>query len=85
MRKLKLDLDALDVESFDANPPAAEDRGTVQGAAPPPDNQLPPDDTTGGGGSGNIYCISAYPCVPSNEATCNAATCGHTCWPTCYC
>ncbi len=31
MKKLSLDLDALQVESFDASPPPAERRGTVRG------------------------------------------------------
>jgi hypothetical protein len=85
MRKLKLAVETLHVDSFDVNPPARAGQGTVRGAQQ--EYQLPPpDDTTGGGGggSGNIFCISAYPCVPSNEATCGwGTTCANTCWPTC--
>lgn len=76
MKKLKLDVDALHVESFEAERGEGA-RGTVLGA----DSE----------GSGNIYCISAEPCVPTNEATGGCHTCFNDCNPwfnytpnTCY-
>ena len=83
MRKVRLQLDALQVESFQtaAAPP---ERGTVQGHAPPPDHRDTGETGTGGGGSGDIFCISAYPCVPTNEHSCQGTcyvSCNGTCAP----
>jgi len=82
MHKLKVNVEELQVESFEVNSSTRVGRGTVQGAANtrPSLTIVAPPDTTD-----DIYCISIDPCVPSNEATCDAATCGHTCYPTCYC
>ena len=86
MRKLQLELEALQVESFETAPPGLGDPGTVFAASRDP---LDPDPGTGdgGGGSGNIYCITAAPCIPSNEETCYwtciVDRCGsdcNTCW-----
>ncbi|HEX5726435.1 MAG TPA: hypothetical protein VFX98_13260 [Longimicrobiaceae bacterium] len=83
MRKLKLDLNALQVESFDVRKPALGTQGTVHGAAntDPPLTLTIPDT-----GSDDIFpTISCTDCIPSNEATCRGTTCGDTCWPTCHC
>jgi hypothetical protein len=98
MRKLRIEIDALQVDTFEVLSSSAKLRGTVNGAAPDPDY----DDTTGwgtGGGSGagsaDLACITAYPCVPTNEASCQysclgtcretcPATCARTCGSTCY-
>jgi hypothetical protein len=61
MRKLKLVVEALDVESLDVNPPAWSGRGTIRGARQ--EYQLPPDDTTGGGGSGATCPTGCGPCA----------------------
>jgi hypothetical protein len=82
MRKLKLDLDAIHVDSFEVRSPGVVRPGTVHAAQDTkPSLTLPqPPDTTD-----DIFCISVDPCIPSNEPTCGAATCMHTCYPTCYC
>lgn len=84
MRKLKLrpNIEELQVESFEVDPRVPGRRGTVHAAGTttlPIPITIPPD------GTNDIYCISIDPCVPSNEATCGAATCADTCWPTCHC
>jgi hypothetical protein len=79
MRKLKLELDELQVESFDVQAKRLSRRGTVRGAAPDEDN-APPDTYIdngcyGGWGSGNMMCLSNSQCV--QQTPCN------TCWQSC--
>lgn len=69
MRKLRIDIASLRVETFETAAHGPTQRGTVK--AESGHNQ----------GSENIYCISAYPCVPTNEPT-GCYTCG-TCEDTC--
>ncbi|HEU0015262.1 MAG TPA: hypothetical protein VFQ45_16340 [Longimicrobium sp.] len=79
MRKLKLELDSLKVESFDLETSESPAEGTVLGAE---FNQDPGTGETcdgGGGGSGWIGCITVYPCVPTNEWTCQITCQGYTC------
>ena len=91
MRKLKLDIDTLRVESFVAHPHGTED-GTVHGLS-----GLEPvhmgDDSTGcdGGGWGSLFgtcagcptvgtCIGpTYCCPPTWRPTCNNPSCDATC------
>lgn len=63
MKKLTLDLDALQVESFDASPPPAARRGTVRGN----DSCLVPFTTEGVDDCG---LISGDPCVNTLETAC---------------
>ena len=97
MSKITLNLDALQVESFDTAPEAAPGRGTVKG------NMLPYPQTDniscyatdcGGGtcescyGSCNDTCWATCPatCVQSCYGTCPGQnTCGYTCECTCTC
>jgi len=92
MRKLKLEVDALQVESFVVQPHAAQG-GTVQGRWVDPDDRYPvEDDSTGcdGGGWGSLFgtcagcptvgtCIGPTYCCPRTwQPTCNP-TCNMTC------
>jgi hypothetical protein len=63
MKKIRLDLDALEVESFNVDSPSAG-TGTVLG------RELPNSD--------NIFCLTVVPCVPSDRGSCGAS-CGQTC------
>jgi hypothetical protein len=78
MRKLKLDLDRLTVESFDMGTDAPTGRGTVNGRVLPSgveDKDLPESD--------NIICVSVGCFNSYIYGTCNIS-CGSTCWdPTC--
>jgi hypothetical protein len=83
MKKLKLDVSVLEVESFAVDSRDAR-RGTVNLHV---DNQLPPDDTTGGGSSTFFSCSTQY---PTNSNTCQGScygTCAYTCGapPGVYC
>jgi hypothetical protein len=65
MRKLKLDVDALRVESFEAEG-GTGNVGTVRGNAP---FEMPADDDTGGGGgSGGWFSVDA-------NSGCNSCPC----------
>lgn len=88
MRKLRLDVDALHVESFSVNDPVPSG-GTVRARLGDGDLSitLPPDD------SANAFCYTAttcigptYCCPPTWRPTC-ANTCENTCPPSCawYC
>jgi hypothetical protein len=78
MGKLRLDLDALQVESFDVSRPS-DARGTVNGAVIQPLYRDTGDTGGGGsGGSGDIFCISNAPCIPSDQGSCGG-TCEFTC------
>ena len=80
MRKLRLEVEALRVESFEVEKDQAN-RGTVRGASP--DVGVAPPDTDaacyGGGASGWIGCISNSQCV--SPTPCNS--CWFTCQATC--
>jgi hypothetical protein len=75
MRKIRLELDALQVETFDTGA-GTLNRGTIHGrnhtfeidcGDPPPED-------------------SVYVCpVPTAAATCNQLTCAYTCGNTCSC
>lgn len=62
MRKLTLDVDALEVTSFEAAAPAPE-RGTVDGRAATPDCPLTLDDT--------CWCTERLTCWCSEDVTCD--------------
>ena len=81
MRKIKLNLDGLRVDSFEVESGVAG-RGTVQGNAPEPDHRdTGYTDTGTGGGSGSTFfsCTTPY---PTNENTCQGS-CNGTCIYTC--
>jgi hypothetical protein len=79
MRKLKLDLDALNVETFDTTPPD-EDEGTVLanqvGITPTPVASCIAGCITLG-----QTCVTCFSCRPTCFRTC--FTCGGTCIVTC--
>jgi hypothetical protein len=84
MRKLKLDLDELQVESFQASPLFGRG-GTVngQGTTIQPGHPIhPPTEVCEPGGGGGVTvgtCIGpTYCCQPTWQATC-MATCPDTC------
>jgi hypothetical protein len=70
MRKLTLDLDTLDVQSFDPTSHAAPPRGTVQGHAT--DNL----DCTQFGSMCPSWYNEATTCQVSDLGTCAATACG---------
>ena len=84
MRKLKLDVETLQVESFEALPPAAEG-GTVHGAL---NRDQDSSGCDGSGGWGSLFgtcdgcptvgtCIGpTYCCPPSWRPTCIPSNCG---------
>ena len=90
MRKLKLDVDTLEVQSFHVASPAAED-GTVQGRMM--DDTAPTDLSCMGCAAGNTWtCVGPTACCPVTwQQTCNASCyfseCGWYCHtvmaPTC--
>jgi hypothetical protein len=69
MRKLKLDLDQLTVDSFDTNPSDDTQRGTVQGFSHFCHTLLDTCDTC------DPSCASCVSCY---------GTCYNTCGPSCY-
>jgi hypothetical protein len=72
MRKLRLEIDALAVESFDTHA-VAEGAGTVRGMASYPDGCFPPSD-------------SQDPFLDTcGYATCAGNTCWYSCNGTCNC
>ena len=72
MKKLKLEIDALAVESFDTHA-VAESGGTVRGMASYPDGCFPPSN-------------SQDPFIDTcGYATCAGNTCWYTCGDTCGC
>jgi hypothetical protein len=81
MRKLTLDLDTLDVQSFNPTPRAAEPRGTVQGHA------SFSDCTCENLGTCRFDCPSWYneatTCQVSDLGTCAATACG-SCGASCH-
>jgi hypothetical protein len=84
MRKLKLDPEALSVQSFSVDPPRNE-RGTVQGHASTGCTPASACETlftcyyTCDGGS----CDGALSCGPMATCTDCGETCGETCLDTC--
>ena len=89
MRKLKLQIDELKVDSFAVNPAAGMD-GTVRGNVDPngPYNQDPSFNDCYGGGVNTVgTCIGPTYCCgatwkPSCALTCIFTDC-NTCWETC--
>lgn len=90
MRKIKLDVDGLRVDSFEVENGGGDGSGTVQGNVRDPEYRDTGDTGTGGGGgtSGSTYfsCTTPYPtnentCQGSCYGTCN--TCANTCGSTC--
>jgi hypothetical protein len=76
MKKLKLAVDDLRVESFETER-RGQARGTVRGADyGDPVSIVEPE-------SGDIYCLTAPPCIPTNEETGGCHTCQGTCPATC--
>jgi hypothetical protein len=74
MRKLKLDLDQITVDSFDPNPSEGVRRGTVQGFGPTPVFTCP------------LTCDTCYNTCASCDGTCEnscAGTCYYTCGGSC--
>lgn len=93
MKKLRLDLDHLRVESFDTSGGGAAPRGTVRGAARHPTLEESYDPSCLGGdscdGSCGDTCLSCDAscingtCYASCNGTC-AASCNGTCVASCY-
>ena len=81
MRKLKLDVNAVQVDTFVLGHDGAQRFGTVQGAAMPVPGQAPPSqvqlDTADEHTCGAVNCINTYDCTN----TCTDAT-GY--YGTCY-
>jgi hypothetical protein len=85
MKKIKLDVDALRVDSFATSAPAAS-VGTVQGHMPPPtlwtcpEAGCEPDTTTSGTGGGDTVDVSCGGgCYLSADGG-NAFTCAVNCF-----
>ena len=97
MRKYRLELDELSVESFDVLPETSEQRGTVRGREATPIlgtcfgcGSATVDGETcvscDGCGPGTHFNTCEYTCDDATCATCGnscAATCGASCWDTC--
>lgn len=90
--KLKLDLDALVVDSFDPEPRGARAGGTVfaHGTEPPPADSFDTDPFScncGGGGGTGPTCGATCPATCAGQNTCAQQTCGLTyCVDSCdYC
>lgn len=85
MKKLKLDLNDLKVESFEtAQIPTKV--GTIQGHQDAIDTE-PPNNPCGGGGGGTgvlTYCLETCTEVTVNDPTCVGVTCNDTCGWSCY-
>lgn len=85
MARLKLKLESLEIDTFDLG--ASPDTiGTVHAAGIEPMHKDTGNSYNvcdggggGGGGSGWIGCISVYPCVPTNEWSCQITCGGYTC------
>jgi hypothetical protein len=78
MRKLRLDLDHLEVESFEATPRDGEERGTVQGHAEPYTPTCPSSSPTWGD---NYTCDEATCHYSCYEQTCRLLdSCDGHCW-----
>lgn len=91
MRKLKMDVETLQVDSFVADP-FTHQRGTVNGQGTSIPNLYPADDSTGcdGDGWGSLFgtcdgcptvgtCVGpTYCCPPTWRPTCNPS-CNSTC------
>jgi hypothetical protein len=83
MAKLKLTLESLEIDTFDLGA-TSDGIGTVHGAeVPDPEHKHTGDSYDGcqgdPGGSGWIGCVSVYPCVPTNEWSCQITCAGYTC------
>jgi len=86
VKKLKLDLDMLQVDSFAVTATRGVEEGTVKGADAGTDGPLNKDtgdsyDYCGGGGGGSGY-FSCTPQYPTNENTCQGSctgTCVYSC------
>ena len=90
MKKLKLNLDELRVESFVIPDISSNNRGTVNGQQLPAsgDTNCPTDVGCGGGGTG-YSCLCVTPVLPCATPTTPAAGCpdtavGPTCFLSCY-
>ena len=89
MKKLRLGLESLAVESFDTAVEAEADRGTVRGrdSATGPEEPdtiaatctCPPPNTASCGGTCDWTCAGGC-----TAATCGEYTCAQTCPNTCY-
>lgn len=76
MNKIRLDLDALAVESFGTSDAGVDPRGTVQGHATEQPHQS-------GGKPTNCLCPPTHPCLISvNDVTCVVTACNDV---TCTC
>jgi hypothetical protein len=89
MRKLRLSLDTLQVESFTADTAQAH-AGTVIGNVGPTQNQIcwtalcPLSwDCSDSECTRNIYCVSVFPCFPTNGYSCQCQTENTCAGPTC--
>jgi hypothetical protein len=91
MKKLKLNLDDLQVESFETTPASATQRGTVHGYRPYTDTcgtpcTAHPQCTAECGGQGDTDYVCTNDCgtdscdCGSQGFSCNPDD--HTCWPT---
>jgi hypothetical protein len=75
MRKLTLDLDSLDVQSFDSTPQTPAERGTVRG-------HITYLDCSQYGSNCPSWYNEASTCQVSDLGTCNPS-CGNSCPATC--
>jgi hypothetical protein len=93
MERLKLDLDSLEVQSFETTAGPENRRGTVHGQMVPIDSDAYAFAATGcgdcgtgsGSGSATATCAGYYTCDASCNGTCNTcnASCGGTCDANC--
>lgn len=88
MKKMKLDLDALAVESFDTAPGTGAGHGTIRGHDSAPTEPEEPDTIAATcdcppPGTNQTAC-GQFTCQWSCDAGCSNVTCGgSTCWATC--
>lgn len=88
MERLKLDLDALEVQSFETTASGEGRRGTVHGQMVPVDTDAYAFQASGcndcgsGSGSATATCAGYYTCDASCNGTCDAS-CGGTCDANC--
>ena len=92
MKKMRLDLDSLAVQSFDTSPEGRAERGTVRGLDSATEPQEPdsiaatcecPPPATNYTACGQFTC-GQFTCQWTCDPGCSNVTCGgSTCWQTC--
>jgi hypothetical protein len=79
MRKIKLDVEGLQVDTFEVESGGVDGRGTVQGNMPVRNQDPGTLDCTGTSGSTYFSCTTPY---PTNDNTCQGS-CNGTCIYSC--